>query len=102
MSTPSEQPNTIPPETEARIRELQALITDSQRRADKAKDEDIREALNLQVSKLGLKVARIRRGQPEELPSEVEKAIEEEFEPLPEPTPEELHEADMLIQRAML
>lgn len=102
MSTPSESPNAIPPETQARIRELQVLITDSQRRADKAEDEDIREALNLQVSKLGLKVARLRRGQPEELPSEVEEAIEEEFEPLPKPTPEQIEEADKLIRRAAL
>ncbi|HVT11507.1 MAG TPA: hypothetical protein VHE55_04510 [Fimbriimonadaceae bacterium] len=102
MSTPSEQPNPIPPETKARIQELQALITEHQRKADKAEDEDIREAHNLQVSKLGLKVARLRHGQPEELPSEVEKAIEEEFEPLPKPTPAQLEEADQLIRRSAL
>lgn len=105
MTNPGEQSPQAPPlsaEVEARIRELQALITESHLKADKAEDEDIREALNLQISKLGLKVARLRRGQPEDLPIEVEKAVEEEFEPLPQPTPEELHEADLLIQRAML
>ncbi len=102
MSTPSEQPDPIPPETQARIRELQTLITEHQRKADKAEDEDIREAHNLQVSRLGLKVARLRRGQPEELPSEVEKAIEEEFEPLPKPTVEQLEEAEKLIRRSAL
>src|SRR3954467_5865807 len=102
MSTPEEQPNTLSPEVEARIRELQALITESQRKADKAKDDDIREALHLQASKLGLKVARLRRGQPEELPVEVEKEPEEDLEPLPPSTPEQLLEADRLVQRAML
>lgn len=96
------QGNPISPEAEARIRELQSLISGFQQRADKSKDEDIKEALNLQISKLGLKVARLRRGQPEELPSEVEKAIEDEFEPLPKPTVEQLEAADKLIQRAML
>ncbi|MFI5386157.1 MAG: hypothetical protein ACHQ50_08560 [Fimbriimonadales bacterium] len=102
MSTKEEPANSIPAETEARIRELQALITDSQRRADKAEDEDIREALNLQVSKLGLKVARLKRGQPEGLPSEVVAAVEEEEEPLPKPTPQQLEDADKLLQRARL
>ncbi len=100
MSSPAEQPEPIPPEVEARIRELQALITESHRKASKAKDEDIVEAHNLQISKLGLKIARLRRGQSEDLPSEVEQAIEDESEPLPKPTPAQLEAADKLIQRA--
>jgi tetratricopeptide (TPR) repeat protein len=102
MSTPEEQPESISPEAEARIRELQALITESQRRADKSKDEDVREALNMQASALGLRVVRLKRGLPEEgLPAE-EAEQEEELEPLPVPTPEQLREADLLVQRAML
>jgi tetratricopeptide (TPR) repeat protein len=101
MTTPGEPPP-ITPEAEARIRELQAIITDSQRRADKATDEDIREALNLQVSSLGLKVSRLRRGESEDAPPKAAVADEEELEPLPETTPEQLYESDMLIQRAML
>src|SRR5690242_15078637 len=101
MSTP-EDPNALSPEVEGRIRELQAFITEHQRKADKTDDEDIREAHNLQISKLGLKVARLRRGQSEELPSEVESAIEEEFEPLPQPTPEQIDAAEQLIRRAVL
>lgn len=104
MSTPGETPQTLPPETEARIRELQGLITDSQRRADKSEDEDVREALNMQAAKLGLKVARLKKGMPEELPSEEEKPKEEEEEEqaVEKPTPAQQHEADMLVQRAML
>src|SRR5689334_5449811 len=100
MSTPGE-PTPITAEAQARIRELQALITDSQRRADKSEDEDIREALNLQAAALGLKIVRLRRGLPEEAPAEAPKE-EEPIERPPEPTPEQMHEADLLIQRAML
>jgi tetratricopeptide (TPR) repeat protein len=102
MTSPGEQPPPISPEAEARVRELQGLITDFQRRADKAEDEDIREALNLQVSKLGLIISRIRQGLPEALPSESEPAEDENFEPLPQPTPQQQEEADKLVQRAML
>lgn len=103
MTTPGGIPENQPSaEAEARIRELQAIVTDWQRKADKAEDEDLREALNLQVAKVGLKIARLRRGKPEELPGEVERAVEEELEPLPQPTPEQVHAADLLIQRAML
>jgi len=102
MSSPAEQPNPITPEQAARIRELQGLITESQRRADKAKDEDIREALNLQISKLGLKVVRLQRGQPEDLPSEIQEATDEVGEPIPKPSAEQLEAADKLIQRAHL
>jgi tetratricopeptide (TPR) repeat protein len=102
MSTSGEQPDPITPMAAARIRELQSLITESQRKADKTDDEDLREAWHLEASKLGLMVARLKRGQPEVLPVAVEKPAEEELEPLPKPTPEQEHEADMLIQRAML
>jgi tetratricopeptide (TPR) repeat protein len=102
MSTPEEQPESISPEAEARIRELQALITESQRRADKSRDEDVREALNMQASALGLRVVRLKRGLPEEGLPEEEAEQEEELEPLPVPTPDQLREADLLVQRAML
>jgi len=102
MSTSGQQPNPIPPEAQARIRELQVLITQFQRRADKTRDEDIREALNLQVSSLGLKVSRLQHGMPEDPPPEPEKAPEEEAEPMPVPTAEQLESADKLIQRARL
>jgi tetratricopeptide (TPR) repeat protein len=102
MSTPEEQSNPISPEAESRIRELQALITESQRKADKSKDEDVREALNMQASALGLRVVRLKKGLPEEGPSIEEAERDEELEPLPVPTADQLREADLLVQRAML
>jgi tetratricopeptide (TPR) repeat protein len=103
MMTPGEQPAPIElsEEVQARIRELQAVITDAQRRADKTDDEDIREALNLQISNIGLRVARLRRGLSEEIPPK-EVVPEDEIPPLPQPTETERVEADMLVQRAML
>lgn len=102
MMTPGEQPDPIPltEEVQTRIRELQAVITDAQRRADKATDEDIREALNLQISNIGLRVSRLRRGLTEEIP--VKEPVHEDVEPLPQPSETARAEADMLVQRAML
>lgn len=99
MSTPGDQ-SPLSPEATARIRELQSVITDSQRRADKASDDDIREALQLQVAALGLKIARLRRGLSEDAP--VDPKREEDMEAPPKPNEEQLREADSLIQRAML
>lgn len=101
MSTP-EETVTISPEAAARIVELQRIITESQRKADKSEDEDVKEALNLQISALGLKVSRLRQGKPEEAPVREKEVPEEDLEPIPETTEAQLQEADMLIQRAML
>ncbi len=104
MFTPADQPEPVEISFEAqeRIKELQRLVTESQRKAAKSKDEDIVEAHNLQMASLGLKISRIRRGLPEDAPPEAEKEVEEDLEPLPESTPAQLHEADMLVQRAAL
>src|ERR1043165_500212 len=104
MSMPGDMPEpiAISPEAEARIKELQALITDSQRKAAKSKDEDIVEAHNLQMAALGLKISRLRRGLSEDAPPESPKENEEDLEPLPVPTHVQLQAADMLVQRAML
>lgn len=101
--TPGDQPEQIELsfEVQERIKELQAAITDAQRRADKTTDEDIREALNLQISNIGLRVSRLRRGLSEEIPQKPD-IPEDEVEPLPQPSEREREEADMLIQRAML
>lgn len=103
MNHSGEPPNPIPPEAATRIRELQAMIDNLQRKADRAEDEDIREGFHLQISKLGLKVARLRRGAPEDLPSELEEALDEAAaEPIPRPTEAQIEQADQLIRRAML
>lgn len=100
---PSGEPIKLEPEAKERIKFLQSKISELQRKADKSEDEDIKEGFNLEISKLGLKVSRLQKGQSEELPSEVERVEEEEFlEPLPIPTSAQLYEADNLIQRSRL
>ncbi len=68
-------------------------------RADRAKDDDVREALNIQASMLGLKIVRLRRGLTEDAP---EAEPEPESAPLPPPSAEQLEQAEKLIQRAAL
>ncbi len=102
MSSPADQPVLLTPEAEARIAELQAAINQLRVKADKAADADIREGFQIQISKMGMKVALLRKGEPETLPSEIEKEVELEGEVLPKPSEAQLEEADKLIQRAML
>lgn len=102
MNYPGEPSQPISEATAARIRELQAIIDDLQRRADRAEDEDVREGFHLQVSKLGLKIARLRRGDPEDLPSEVSPPDEAHAESVPRPTEAQIEQADQLIRRAKL
>lgn len=101
---PAGEPVKLEPAAIERIAFLQAKISELQYKADRATDEDIKEGFNLEVIKLGMKVARLQRGFDEELPSEVERTEhdEEELEPLPKPTLAELTEADSFIQRARL